>query len=174
MEAKLVKFEVRELPKLRVIGNEIRVKMSALGTNNPIPAFWEQCMSGGVFATLEKILRENIYDPAYVGFMKMLSEHEFLYVCGMLMKPDTKVPEGFVKHDIEACAVGIGWVQGNEQDIYMAEHILVSNAVKNAGYMYDVSKDWTSELYNCPRFTNPDENGNKIVDYYMPVVKGKQ
>ncbi|MDR3276198.1 MAG: hypothetical protein LBT11_03135 [Treponema sp.] len=171
MEAKLIKFEVKKLPKLCVIGKEIRAKMTEMmGTNNPIPAFWGQCMSGHVFTTLEKTLGENMYDPAYVGFMKMLNEDEVINVCGMLMKPDTKAPEGFVSYDLESFTAGIGWIQGKEPDIYAAEHALVGEAVKNAGYKYDDSKGFAIELYNCPRYTNPDENGNKIIDYYMPIV----
>jgi predicted transcriptional regulator YdeE len=174
MEAKLAKFEVKELPKLCVIGKEIRVKMSeVMGPNNPLPAFWEKCMSENVFETLEKTLNENIYDHAYVGFMTMLNEDEFMYVCGMLMKPDTKTPEGFVKYDIDSFTAGIGWIQGKEPDIYKAEHTLVEEAVKTAGYKYDAPKGWAMELYNCPRYTNPDENGDKILDYYMPIVKEK-
>jgi predicted transcriptional regulator YdeE len=173
MEPKLVKFEIKELPKLCVIGKEIRVKMAEMGTNNPIPAFWGKCMSENVFTTLEKTLGENIYDPAYVGFMKMLSEHEFVNVCGILMKPDTKAPEGFVKYDIESFTAGIGWIQGNEWDIYAVEHVLVGEAIKNAGYTYDASKGFTIELYNCPRYTTPDENGNKIIDYYIPILRAQ-
>jgi predicted transcriptional regulator YdeE len=171
MEPKLVKFEIKALPKLCVIGKEIRVKMTEMGKNNPIPAFWGKCMSENVFETLEKTLGENIYDPAYVGFMKMLTKDEFINVCGILMKPDTKVPEGFVKYDIESFTAGIGWIQGKEPDIYMAEHKLTEEAVKKAGY--DVLKSYTIELYNCPRYTTPDENGNKIIDYYIPIVKEK-
>ncbi|MDR3301211.1 MAG: GyrI-like domain-containing protein [Spirochaetaceae bacterium] len=173
MEPKLVKFEIKELPELCVIGKEIRVKMSELGKNNPLPAFWEKCMNESIFETIEKTLRENIYDPAYVGFMKMLNKDEFINVCGMLIKPDVKAPEGFVKYDIESCTIGMGWIQGPYPDIFMAEHILTEEAVKNAGYNYDVTKNFTFELYNSPRYTNPDENGNRILDYYMPIAKEK-
>jgi predicted transcriptional regulator YdeE len=172
MEPKLVKFEVKKLPKLCVIGKEIRAKMTEMmGPNNPIPAFWEKCMSEDVFTTLGKALSESIYDSAYVGFMKMLNEDEVVNVCGMLMKPDAKAPEGFVKYDIESFTAGIGWVQGKEPDIYTAEHTLVEEALIKAGYTYDASKGFAIELYNCPRFTNPDENGNKTIDYYIPIVK---
>jgi predicted transcriptional regulator YdeE len=173
MEAKVVKFEIKELPQLCVIGKEISVKMSELGTSNPIPAFWEKCMSENIFETLEKIFDENIYDHGYVGFSKMLNEDEFIYVCGILMKPDTKAPEGFVKHDIESFTAGIGWIQGPYPDIFKVEHILTEEAVKNAGYKYDITKDFSFELYNCPRYTNPDENGNRILDYYMPIAEEK-
>jgi predicted transcriptional regulator YdeE len=173
MESKLVKFEVKELPKQCVIGRDIRVKMTEMGPNNPIPAFWGKCISESVFETLEKTLRENIYDPAYVGFMKMLDKDEFIYVCGILMKPDTKAPEGFVKYDIESFTAGIGWIQGKEPDIYITEQQLTEEAGKMAGYIFDVSKNFTMELYNCPRYTTTDENGNKILDYYIPILKEK-
>jgi predicted transcriptional regulator YdeE len=144
-----------------------------MGANNPLPAFWGKCMSENVFTTLGKILSENMYDPGYVGFMKMLSEHEFVNVCGILMKPDAKAPEGFVNYDIEPFTAGIGWIQGNEQDIYPVEHEIVGEAVIKAGYTFDYSKGFAIELYNSPRYTNPDEKGNRIIDYYMPIVKTK-
>ncbi|MDR3311777.1 MAG: hypothetical protein LBS64_01410, partial [Spirochaetaceae bacterium] len=130
MDVKLVKFEIKDLPKLCVIGKEIRLKMSdMMGTNNPVPAFWGKCMSEDVFTTLGKTLSESIYERAYVGFMKMLIEDEVVNVCGMLMKPDAIAPEGFVKYDIDSFTAGIGWIQGKEPDIYTAEHVLVGEAV---------------------------------------------
>ena len=173
MEAKLAKFEVKDLPDLCIIGKEIVGKMEDLGENNPIPAFWGKCFEENIFETLEKTLSENIYDPAYVGYMFSLNSSEFVNVCGILMKPDTKVLDGFVKYDIKKCTIGIGWIQGKEPDIFMAAHVLTEQAFKDAGYKYDDSKSFSMEVYVCERFNTTDENGNKILDYYIPIKKNE-
>jgi hypothetical protein len=35
----------------------------------------------------------------------------------------------------------------------------------------DTEAPWCMELYACPRFKRPDENGNVILDYYIPCKK---
>jgi predicted transcriptional regulator YdeE len=167
--AELVKFEVKALPPVRVVGKAIRVEMNM--QENPIPAFWGKCFGDGTLKTLED-MTDQVYDPAYVGFMCRWggSDGKFTYIVGMLMKEGTPVPDGYESEDISACEVAIGWIKGKEPDVYMASHQLTSAEMERLGLVMDESKGWCMELYNCPRFTVPDGNGDLILDYYIPCV----
>jgi len=168
--AKLIKFEVKELPKIYLVGKELRYDMEVhMKGDNRIPAFWEKCFAENIFSTLEK-QSDYVYDPAYVGVMMDWDKGDgnFSYICGMLFKEGISAPEGFVLREIAAGKVGLSWIKGKDTaDVCSNAHVLTEQALKDAGFRYDKIK-WCMELYNCPRFTTPDENGEIILDYYIP------
>lgn len=168
--AKLVNLKINELPKIRVIGKTVRLNLE-MG-NNPIPVLWEQCFNDGTFSILEKLMEHHI-DSSYVGWMGDWNNGDgrFTYLCGMLMKPEAPVPEGFVYRDIPASTVAIGWIQGLEKEAYSVAHEYTQKAMEEHGYKADEDALWCMELYNCPRFTKPMENGDIILDYYIPCKK---
>ena len=50
----VVKLEVIRLPKLYIIGKEIRYSYEALENgDNRLPTFWENCIKENIFAPLE-------------------------------------------------------------------------------------------------------------------------
>jgi predicted transcriptional regulator YdeE len=167
---KIIKLQVEELPALCVVGKQLKVDMQELQKENPIPAFWGKCFSDETFATLEK-LTDYIVNDAYVGWMADWSSNDgyFTYICGMLMKVDCPIPEGgFVSRTIEPSTVAIGWIQGpSTSEVCSMAHHSTQKALEEDGYSCD-NAQWSMELYNCPRFTTPDENGNIILDYYIP------
>ena len=171
MNAELIKFEVKEIPELCVVGKEIIVEMAGMEQFNPIPGFWQKCLDEKLFEKIGSELKDFVYDPAYAGFMKIINEKEFTNVCGILMKPGVVVPPGYVSYRINSFTAAIGWVKGKEPVIYMEEHTLTEKAAGEAGYTHDGARGFSIELYNHPRFTVPDESGNRILDYYMPVKK---
>lgn len=168
--AKLIKFEVDKLPKLYLVGKELRYNMEALMKgDNRIPAFWDKCFTDEVFSTLEK-QSEFIFNNAYVGVMMDwdMGDGDFSYICGMLFNEGVTAPEGFVLREIEATKVGIGWIKGKDTaDVCSNAHVLTEQEIKDVGLCTGKMK-WCMELYNCPRFTTPDENGEIILDYYIP------
>jgi predicted transcriptional regulator YdeE len=116
---------------------------------------------------------DRIYDPSYVGFMCRWGgdDGKFTYIVGMMMKGETPVPEGFDAEDISACTAAVGWIKGKESDIYQASHPMTAAEMEKQNLKMDEPQGWCMELYNCPRFTQADENGEKILDYYIPCVK---
>jgi hypothetical protein len=85
------------------------------------------------------------------------------------MKDGASVPEGYVFIDIEETDVAIGWIKSkNTADVCSAAHTQTEKAINENGYKCDQMK-WCMELYNCPRFSQPDENGDIVLDYYIPV-----
>lgn len=167
----LVNFEISRLPKLKLVGKELRYNMEAhMKGDNRIPAFWDKCFADDIFSLLEK-QADYVYDDAYVGVMLDWDkgDGDFSYIAGMLMKEGAAVPDGYCSRELEETEAAIGWVRGkNVADVCSCAHLLTENAVKEKGYSCDQMK-WCMELYNCPRFTAPDENGDIILDYYIPV-----
>lgn len=168
--AKLIKFEVVELPRIYLVGKELRYNMEEhMKGDNRIPAFWYKCFADNIFSILEK-QPDYILDPAYVGLMMDWDKGDgnFSYICGMLFKEGVTVPEGFVLREIGTEKAGLSWIKGKDTaDVCSNAHVLTEQAIKEAGLRSDRMK-WCMELYNCPRFTTPDEDGQIILDYYIP------
>jgi predicted transcriptional regulator YdeE len=167
---KLIKLEIKQLPDLRIIGKIVRPNLDM--NENPIPAFWQQCFSDGTFTTLEGLAEYHL-DSSYVGWMSdwTVGEGKFTYLCGMLMLSETPVPEGFVFRDVLTSTIAVGWIQGPEKEIYPVAHELTQKALEEQGYIVDNNAIWCMELYACPRFTKPMDNGDVILDYYIPCKK---
>lgn len=170
---KLIKLEVISLPKLCLVGKELKINMEEhMKGNNRIPGFWDKCFGDGTFSTLEQ-QPDFIYNDAYVGFMMDWDKGDgyFSYVCGILMKEGVTIPDGFIMRGIEPTDAAVGWIQGKDTaDVCSDAHAKTEKALREAGYKCDDMK-WCMELYNCPRFTTPDENGEIILDYYIPCSK---
>lgn len=166
----LIQFQVIQVPAMKVVGKEIRPTMNA--PENPIPAFWSACFADGTFAALEA-LNQAALDGAYIGFMCDYSagDGKFTYICGMFMKPGCPVPEGFAARDVKEGSVAVGWVRGPERENYPVAHELTCAAMKKAGHAPADAAGWCAEVYNCPRFTTPQENGDVILDYYIPCLQ---
>ena len=164
--ADLIKINFIEMPHVLVLGKTLEVDWTKIHEFNPIPAFWDDCFKEGMFKKLEKI-KDYVYDPAYVGYMNMHS-----YTCGMIMKLGCPMPQGdFTRHEIMPTKVAVGWIKGHEDDVFMNAHKLTEKELEEWGYMYNPACKWSMEFYNCPRFTEKDEEGRVILDYYIPVVK---
>lgn len=158
----------------RVIGKAAYYQGDA--ENNPLPAFWDQCLNDGTFTTLES-MKEHIVSPDYVGWMGEYdpATGKFLYIAGMFMKPDAPVPEGYVYRDMPDCTMGIAWVKGREDDgqIYREGVDLTLATLEKKGYRYDEAAGYMVEVYTCERFVTPLNRGEKevILDFYAPCKR---
>ncbi len=163
---RLIHFEIKNMPEMRVIGKTICPKMD-MGDDNPVPAFWEKCFSDGVFKTLETLPNPLVKD--YVGFMcDGPDKKTFTYICGMLFPKGTAVPEGFDYRDMPAMPTAVGWIQGPDKKVYADAYKLTHDEMIKQGFTLYSKNSYCMELYNCPRFTTPQPNGDVILDYYMP------
>jgi len=170
--AELTKFEITKLPKLCVVGKEIRYSWEALEDgDNRLPGFWNQCINENIFAPLEA-QTEHVFDNAHVGVFLdwYLGDHDFTYIVGMLMKPGMTVPKGYVARELAETDVAVGWNKGKfpgrgAQD---SNHQLMAQALKENGRT-NANMKWCMELYNCSRATVPDEKGATVVDLYVPL-----
>ncbi len=168
--AVLVNFEIKELPKVKLVGKEIRPSQEEqMKGNNPLPAFWGKCFQEGAFAPLES-QDGMIFDPSYVGIMLDWERGDgmFSYIVGMLMLEDAAVPEGYYSAELPAARVAVGYIKGKEHETYAVAHQFTEQKLKEAGYTCE-KMHWCGELYNCPRFTEPDAQGEVVLDYYIPL-----
>ncbi len=168
--AKLVKWEKKPLPALRVIGRSLTVnfkEMQSVGSS--LPSFWKQCFADRTMETLDNLSDETL-EKAYVGWMGEWDEQQqtFTYLVGVSVAPATEPPEGFDCRDIAPCTVAVSWIQGPESEIFKAAHQLSEEALKDHGCEYDNEGGWSMEVYACPRFTTLDADGHRILDYYLP------
>ncbi|MDR1705606.1 MAG: GyrI-like domain-containing protein [Clostridiales bacterium] len=167
----LIKFDIKEMPDVMVMGKELRHSMKEqMEGNNPLPGFWERCFADGTFSALEA-QKGCVYDDSYVGVMLDWDRGDgnFSYVIGMLMNRNAELPQGYAGYKLDATKAAVGWVQGKDTaDVCSNAHELTERALKEKGYKCDAMK-WSMELYNCPRFTTPDGNGDIILDYYIPL-----
>ncbi len=169
--ATLVRFETKAMPDLLVIGKEIRYSMEEqMQGNNRIPGLWDACFAGNAFAPLEA-QADFVYDDAYVGVMIDWDkgDGDFSYICGMLMKPGADTPEGYSARALPAGMAAIAWIYGKDVgDVCSSAHQMTEQKLRAEG-MTNAKMRWCMELYNCPRFTTPDADGNIILDYWIPV-----
>ena len=166
--AQLVHFETIEQPALIFVGKAIRANMNDFAKGvNPIPAFWGKCFSDNVFATLEA-QAEFVHDAGYGGLMiDAVADGAFTYICGMMMMSGVKIPEGFTSHELAPTQVAVTWIKGRDvMEVCKPAHEMSLAALKEKGFRW--TGPWCMELYTCPRFTTPDENGDIIIDFYMP------
>lgn len=174
MAFEVVKIYKEHFPKLRFIGkrytNDDR-------TDGGFGEKWGEWFGNGFFDILEKNEPHKPYDEAYIGLMLMKADNsDFAYWIGMFFPHDADVPTGFDFIDLPESDIGVGWVYGNEKngEVYGVDpHAEVCKMLEaeNMGNNRDdiMGKDSGTycffERYNCPRFTNPDEKGNIILDY---------
>ena len=167
--SELIRFEIRELPRLYLVAKELRYSMEALMQgDNRLPAFWGQCFGDGTFETLDKCGAP--YEDASVGLMADWDkgDGDFSYLIGVLFTSPVEIPAGFIGRTLEPCSAAIGWLRGKDTaDVCGDAHEKVEAALREKGLSCD-NMPWSMELYNCPRFTTPDENGLLTLDYYIP------
>lgn len=171
--AKVIHFEVVDLPKVYLVGKEIRHNIEDyIKGNNRIPAFWDECLADGTFLALEK-QQSYIYEPAYVGACIDWDSGygTFSYICGMLFKEGVTVPEGYVLREIGEEKIGMCWIKGKDAaDVTGSAHTLTMQAIRNAGLCPNQMR-WSMQLFTSSRFSIPDEKGEVILDYYIPLAK---
>ena len=172
----LVNFQIIEQPEIIVVGKSIHLYTDGTKAEMTPPELWARCFADGTLATLEA-LADFIHNPAYVGYMDTNNGAwkggEGRYICGMMMKPGVSVPDGFAAQTLKPAKVAVGWIKGkknNEAAIYANAHDFTEKAILEKGLKPWGGHDWCMEVYTCPRFTTPDENGDIIVDYWIPCA----
>ncbi len=169
--AEIIKTYMEHLPALRFIGKCYTNKDR--GNDGSYSGKWGEWFQNGWFGELEKLGEAENIENGYLGFMRCNGsdfENSFEYWIGIFFPPNTDVPEGYDYIDLEDGDVGVCFIKGNEHDgsIYNMHDACMK---KLQEYGMDKYKDDAHnrvcffERYNCPRFTEKDENGDVILDY---------
>ena len=169
--AEMIRFEMVRRPAMRMIGKQVLVKA---GDSNPVPALWSRCLMDGSLFTLESMRGWHAPSPlidtseTYVGWMgNWRSKNVFLYLAGMLMKPNCPVPHGYEAIDLPASEMALAWMRGKQPELYGQESIL-KKRMDQAACRHG---NWGMEVYTGARFHKRDENGDVILDLYYAVER---
>ena len=165
----MVKFDVRSLPALRVVGRAVRVRM-ADEMDDPVPELWARCHGDGTLDELEEL---DTFDPSPVGWMGDFDARtsSFVYLCGVLLPADAAVPDGFDTRVIGPTSAAVGWVQGEPDELVPLAQELTEQAMAEAGVTADESAGWALERYDDERFTQRTPEGEVVLDFYIPCLE---
>lgn len=167
--SEIIKLYRQSLPAMKFVGRCYGESDKENGTFGNI---WDEWFRNGLFEPLK--LKDNIEEPfedcdAYIGLCRCKDDEPFQYWIGVFMPPDTTVPDGYDSLEFDACDIAVCWVYGKEPDIYF--HCCLDR-MKEEGFEWAADKrgvKWCFERYDCPRYTEPDNEGNVILDlcYYI-------
>ena len=168
MAAEIRKTYKEHFPSLRLIGKRYSDEDRHDGNFGHKWAEWQQ---NAWFEKLESLSPIPENGDAYLGVMRVV-DGAVEYWIGMFFPEGTQVPEGFEYENISAFDVATCWIYGNGKngELYGLDmhNRVVAEAAKHGFIRKD--DDWCFERYNCPRFTDPDDAGNVILDYCISII----
>lgn len=167
----IVKVYKEKLPCIKLVGK--RYTNKDRDESGTFARYWQQCFQEGWPGILKQCRSIPEGSDDLVGAMRMIgNDGDFEYWIGAFLAPDAKVPDGFVSVEIPAGEVGVCWLYGNDKsgELYSKEASDLSMAALNEKGWKLSEKGWFFERYNCPRFTEPDEKGNVILDICAYLV----
>ncbi|MDD2393615.1 MAG: hypothetical protein PHV88_06100 [Eubacteriales bacterium] len=176
MAFEIIKTYKEHYPALRFIGK----RYTDEDRGDPGGGFgnkWSEWHQNGWFGLLEKLaVPAEQNGNAYVGLMTIdsLNHSGFTYWIGIFLPEGTLVPEEFSYLDLPESDVGINWIYGSDKS-----GEIFGSGPHSAAYEKLCENGWSRlnqnadgvhtlvffELYNCPRYTTPDDKGNVILDY---------
>lgn len=168
MAAEIIKVYKEHLPSLRFIGKcyTNSDRMGGFGHK------WGEWFEKGWFGILEGIGELEGIDNGYLGFMRYdgnNADSTFEYWIGMFFPKNTIVPEGYDYIDLGESDIAVCWIKGKENEgIYGMHEACISKFHDNGMGNFkvdDKNRTCFFERYNCPRFTEADEDGDVILDY---------
>ena len=175
--SKLIKFEVKKFPAVRLIGKQVKMSFEP-GGNKAADNLWSSMWQDG---SMEFLLNNTERFTAERDTIGWMGDYDFsgstcTYIAGVLTKAGTPVPAGYVSRDLPECLMGIGWIQGREEnaDLYANAHEGMMQILKEYGYEYDaLAGGYEMQYYSFPRFGVPRYVGEKILilDYCCPCKK---
>lgn len=159
--AEIIKVYKDRMAKSVLIGKKFTEKdRNAQGTFSDQ---WNQCFADEVFKVLEPLAFKTPDGGSYIGLCRCTGAG-FEYWIGMFCLQGTPIPHGFSGIEFDAMDLAVCLVYGKEStgELY-GEKITEAclEQVKAKGWKPD---NLFFERYQCPRFTNPDEHGNVILD----------
>ena len=167
--AKLLKTYKAELTDCRFIGRSYGEESKK---NDTFGWLWDEWFAADLFAPIEKAALRAVRNggamiedgDAYCGMFIIAADGTCQYWIGMIVPTETEIQEGYDSFSLSACDAVVNWVCGKEPDVYFHSCI---EKMEEYGYYWDASPSGErlmTERYVCPRFTEPDENGNLILD----------
>ncbi len=175
--SKLIRFEVKRFPAVRLIGKSVRMSLNPERDNEAVK-LWSRMWQDGSMDYLGNIPERITEEKDTIGWIGDFDDQSSTceYIAGVLTKTDTPVPTGYVSRDLPECLMGVGWIQGREDDgdLYIGAHEHMLQAMTENGYEHDdTAGGYEMQYYSFRRFGVPRYIGEKILimDYYCPCKK---
>ena len=161
--AEIIKTYKQSVPAMRFIGKKY---CDSDRVNGDFGAKWCEWFENGWFNKATNQYSGRLTDVieeggSHIGLMREAEGGPFEYWIGVFMPEGIDVPEGFDYIDFPASNLGVCWIYGKEEEVFMLEGKCGERLEKEG---FDVNTDWCFERYVCPRFTTPDERSNIILD----------
>lgn len=165
------KVERESLPPVKLVGK--RFVQESMTQGGSFASGWQQAFQEGWFDTLGACKGIPGVSGDYIGAMRMVGDKgAFEYWIGLFLALDAQVPQGFEAVELPAGDIGVCWLYGNQEngELYSpAASDLSMGALAAKGWKFD-ERGWFLERYNSPRFTQPDQQGNVILDICAYLV----
>lgn len=161
------KVYCQSLPAVKLVG---RCYHDSEKENGTFSAKWAEWFANDLFTPLQLSGEEPFEDcDAYYGLSRCPAGEPYEYWIGVLMPLEAPVPAGYDSVTLAAGELAVCWVYGKEPDIYF--HCCLSR-LEQEGLTWAADSDGVRccmERYVSPRFTEPDDKGNIILDicYYV-------
>ena len=161
--AEIIKVYKQSINAMRFVGKKYDDNDRV---NGNFGAKWDEWHTNGWFGEIEKQINVSLKDinedgDSYIGLIRGGHDNPFEYWIGIFLPEGTTVPDVFTCLDFPASELGVCWIYGKEDEVFMLEG-KCGKRLEREGF--NVNTEWCFERYNCPRFTTPDEQGNIILD----------
>lgn len=171
----IVKSYRQAVPAVKFIGKKYGDEDRVDGS---YASMWQMWFEQQWFAAIDEAAEGlNVSNESYeegnacLGYMRCKQGEPFQYWIGKFVPLETKTPEGFESLELAAAELGVCWVKGKEPDIYCKEEQCMYKLEEQD---MEIQLDeqgafWFFERYASPRFSEPDTEGNIILDicYYV-------
>ncbi len=171
--ARVINTNFIQFGPCKVVGIEIRTTPMT----KEIKELWENYYSDGTYEKLLEIKNQLPFsmNSDCVGYMRDFNEKDnsFIYLVGMFMDKDSKIPKEFVSYDIPECKVAHSYIEGEENELYSKGSALTIEQIEKNGYKVDDKNFFCCEVYNEDRFGIPKQIGDEILilDYFVPYIE---
>lgn len=147
----------------KFIGKHYREKDKRSGTYGWL---WDEWFDKDMFAPIESLTDASIIEDSnsHLGMNRYLEDGGYEYWIGMIVPENAPVPEGYDSFLIPACDTVTNWIYGKEPVVYFYNCI---REMKAQGLYWNplaTGDKLMAERYVLPRFSDPDEFGNIILD----------
>lgn len=132
---------------------------------------WMEWMQKGWFKEFQGFDSKNLKNEypdasAFIGLMRNKQGEPFEYWIGMFFPSNTPVPTGFQSVDFPKSSLGVCWVQGKENEVYMQEESCYKTLLEAKMAVKPDAQGavWFMERYAEGRFQPGNPTGQLILD----------
>lgn len=164
VDAKLLKTYVVEFPAVQFVGKRY---LDDEKKDDSFAWLWDIWFEKNQFEPIEALIKKPDFVEAadsYYGMHRIRKDGTYEYWIGMIVPLNAKVPRGYSSFSIPACKPVVSWIYGKEPDVYFVD---CRDEMEARGFKWNPGPSGDrlmAERYACPRFTEPDQNGNIILD----------